>query len=438
MQVSIESSEGLERVIKVEVPADKIEQEVSKRIKDASGKVKLNGFRAGKVPLKVVKQRFGAGIRQEVVGDTINRSFYEAVTKESLQPAGQPSIDSVQMEEGKDLSFKATFEVYPEVKVSGLDDLEVTQYTTEIGDSDIDKMIETLRESQAKFTEVERAAVEKDQVTIDFLGKKNGEPFEGGEGKDHKLVLGSNTMIPGFEDGIVGMKPGDSKTISVTFPEDYQSEELKGADATFDIDVKKVEEKTLPELNDDFFKNFGVAEGGLENFKVEVSKNMEREKQKAIKAKTKEQVMDALLEKNAFDVPKALISSEIDGLRNQMIQQYGAAAKNIDAKSILPDEMFQEQAKKRVALGLLLSTLIKTEKLTADKDKVRALIEEQASTYETPEEVINYYYSNEQMLQNIEAAALEDQVVDFVIEKANTTTESVDYQTLMARPQGQQ
>ena len=436
MQVSIESSEGLERIIKVEVPAEKIDQEVNKRLQDASGKVKLNGFRQGKVPLKVVKQRFGAGIRQEVVGDTINRSFYEAVAKESLQPAGQPAIDDVEMGEGKDLSFKATFEVYPEVKVQGIEELEITRYETEIKDDDIDKMISTLRESQAKFEVVERAAKEKDQVVIDFLGKKGGEPFDGGEGKDHKLVLGSKTMIPGFEDGIVGMTAGESKTITVTFPENYQSEELKGAEATFDIELKQVEEKVLPELDEDFIKNFGVNEGGLDKFREEVARNMEREKQKAIKSKTKEQVMDSLLEKNEFAVPKALVSSEIDGLRQQMIQQYGAAAKNIDAKSILPDDMFEEQAKKRVALGLLLSSLIKSEKMSADKDKVRELIEEQASTYETPEEVINYYYSNQQMLQNMEAAALEDQVVDFVVSKAKTSNEKVDYQTLVARKTG--
>ena len=436
MQVSIESSEGLERIIKVEVPAEKIDQEVNKRLQDASGKVKLNGFRQGKVPLKVVKQRFGAGIRQEVVGDTINRSFYEAVAKESLQPAGQPAIDDVEMGEGKDLSFKATFEVYPEVKVQGIEELEITRYETEINDDDIDKMISTLRESQAKFEVVERAAKEKDQVVIDFLGKKGGEPFDGGEGKDHKLVLGSKTMIPGFEDGIVGMTAGESKTITVTFPENYQSEELKGAEATFDIELKQVEEKVLPELDEDFIKNFGVNEGGLDKFREEVARNMEREKQKAIKSKTKEQVMDSLLEKNEFAVPKALVSSEIDGLRQQMIQQYGAAAKNIDAKSILPDDMFEEQAKKRVALGLLLSSLIKSEKMSADKDKVRELIEEQASTYETPEEVINYYYSNQQMLQNMEAAALEDQVVDFVVSKAKTSNEKVDYQTLVARKTG--
>ena len=436
MQVSIESSEGLERIIKVEVPAEKIDQEVNKRLQDASGKVKLNGFRQGKVPLKVVKQRFGAGIRQEVVGDTINRSFYEAVAKESLQPAGQPAIDDVEMGEGKDLSFKATFEVYPEVEVQGIEELEITRYETEINDDDIDKMISTLRESQAKFEVVERAAKEKDQVVIDFLGKKGGEPFDGGEGKDHKLVLGSKTMIPGFEDGIVGMTAGESKTITVTFPENYQSEELKGAEATFDIELKQVEEKVLPELDEDFIKNFGVNEGGLDKFREEVARNMEREKQKAIKSKTKEQVMDSLLEKNEFAVPKALVSSEIDGLRQQMIQQYGAAAKNIDAKSILPDDMFEEQAKKRVALGLLLSSLIKSEKMSADKDKVRELIEEQASTYETPEEVINYYYSNQQMLQNMEAAALEDQVVDFVVSKAKTSNEKVDYQTLVARKTG--
>ncbi len=432
MQVSTESTTGLERKLTIEIPSEVVDQEVDKRLKEAAKTVKINGFRAGKVPVKVVKQRYGAGIRQEVVGDTINKSFYDAVTQESLKPAGQPSIEPKELEAGKNLSFVATFEVYPEIESVVLDGIEIKKLEADITDEDVNKTIESLRKNQATFETVERAAQDGDRVNINFKGTKDGEAFDGGEANDQNLELGSKSMIPGFEDGIVGMSEGDTKTVSVTFPEDYQDESLKGAAADFEITVNVVEAQKLPELNDEFFAKFGQNDGGEDKFRTDVRENMEREKEKAIKGKLKQQVMDVVLEKNEIDIPKALVASEINALRdqmgNQMMQQYGQQASNIDFKSILPDNMFEDQAKKRVALGLVVSEIVKVNKIEADKEIVKKLIDDVASTYESPQEVVNHYYGNQELLSGVEAAAIEDQVVDFVLNQAKVETESVSYE----------
>lgn len=428
MQVSIETTSGLERRLTVGIPADVIDSEVSKRLAEAAKTVRINGFRKGKVPLKVVKQRYGAGVRQEVLGDTINRSFYEAVQKESVRPAGQPSIEPKQVEEGKDIEYIATFEVYPEVKVADLESIEVTRYDAEIEGADIDNMIETLQKSQAEWVDT-KAAIKKDfKVNINFEGLKDGESFDGGSAENHELTIGSDSMIPGFESGIIGMKVGETKALDLTFPEDYQAEELKGAAVVFNVTLNSAQKQKLPKLDETFFEKFGVSGGDEEKFREDVKGNMEREKQKALKGKVKDQLMSALLEKNPIEIPAALVTGEIDALRNQTIQQYGGAAENLDMKALLPDDMFKAQAEKRVSLGLLISEIVSSEKIKADKDVVRSLVEEAASTYEDPEEVINYYYSNEQLLQGMEAAALEEQVVDFLIGKATLTDVTVTYE----------
>ena len=389
--------------------------------------MRINGFRKGKVPMRVVKQQYGKGVRQEVLGDTINRTFYEALQKEAIQPAGQPAIEPTQMDEGKDLEYVATFEVYPEITLAELDGFDVTRYDADIEDADVEKMIENLRKGQAEWVDTKAAAKKGFKVNINFAGTKDGEAFDGGSAENHELELGSNSMIPGFEDGIVGMKPGEEKDINVTFPEDYQVEALKGAAVVFTITLNSAQKQKLPNLDEAFFEKFGVTEGGEAKFREDVKQNMEREKQKAIKNKTKQQVLDGLLEKNPIDVPAALIAGEIEALRNQMVQQYGGAVQNLDMKTLLPDDMFRDQAKQRTALGLLVSEIVTKESMTADKDRVRALVEESAATYADPEQVINYYYENEQLLKNIEAAALEEQVVEFLLGKANVTEVKVAY-----------
>lgn len=434
MQVSIETTSGLERRLTVGVPSAQVESEVAKRLQEASKNVRINGFRQGKVPMKVVKQRYGAGVRQEVIGEVMSRSFYEAVQKEDVKPAGQPSIEAKEISEGKDLEYVATFEVYPSIALADLSKVEITKHNANVSDQDVENMIEVLRKQQAAWSEVDRAAASGDKVVIDFVGTKDGEEFAGGKAEGQELLLGSGSMIPGFEDGVAGLKAGEEKTLSLTFPEDYQAEELKGAAVEFAVKVNKVLESELPELNDELFAKFGVEEGGEAKFREEVKGNMDRELANAAKAKVKKQVMDSLIEANEVDVPSALVANEVQTLRNQMMQQFGGASDKIDAKALLPDDMFKEEASRRVALGLLVGEVIKTAELKADGDRVRAMVEEVASTYQSPEEVVEYYYNNEQLLQGVEAAVLEDQVVEHVLNIAKVSEQESSYDDLI-KPQ---
>ncbi len=431
MQVSLETTSGLERRLTVGVPAEQVENEVENRLKQAARNVSIKGFRKGKVPLAVVKQRFGAGIRQEVVGDVISRSFYAAVQKENVKPAGQPSIQPKQLVEGKDLEYVATFEVYPSVALSDLTTYEVTRYKAEVTESDVDNMVEVLRKHQATWSVVERAAADGDQVDINFVGTKDGVEFAGGKADNHKLVLGSKSMIPGFEEGIVGMKAGEQKTVAVTFPADYQADELKGAAAEFSITVNAVSEAQLPELKKEFFQKFGVEKGGEKQFRKEVKANMDRELANALKAKVKVQVMDALIATHTTDVPKALVANEIQVLRNQMLQRFGGQQQNFDVKALLPDTMFQEEANRRVTLGLIVGEIVKSNKLKPDAKRVRAMIEEIASTYQEPKEVVEYYSNNQELLAGVESAVLEDQVVDHILAQAKVADVETNYDEII-------
>ena len=437
MQVSVETTSGLERRLTVGIPADQVDQEVNKRLQQAAKTVRINGFRPGKVPFKVVQKRYGAGVRQEVLGDQINRAYFDAVNQEKLRPAGQPNIETTQMDSGKDVEFVATFEVYPEVELKSIDGVAVEKLSAEITDEDVTEMIETLRKSQAKWADAEegKAAEDGDRVVIDFKGTKDGEAFEGGSAEDQRLVLGSGHMIDGFESGLVGAKAGDEKTLNLTFPEDYQAEELQGAAVEFAVTVKGVEVQELPEINEDFFKVFGVEGGDEEAFRKEVRENMENEKDKAAKASLKTQIFDALVSANEIEVPKALVANEITALRNQTAQQYGQLSDKIDLSTILPDSMFEEQAKKRTHLGLLVSEVVAKEELKADKDRVKEMVEVLASTYEDPESVVNYYFGNEQLLAGVEAAVLEEQVVEKLVESAEVTEKSVSYKDLIGQQQ---
>lgn len=438
MQVSIETTSGLERRMTVGIPAAEFDGEVDKRLQEAAKTVRINGFRKGKVPLKVVKQRFGASVRQEVMGEMINRTFYDAATEQEVKPAGQPSIEPKDYQEGKDFEYIATFEIYPDVELQETDGFEIEKLVAEVGDEDVDKMIDILRKQQAKWIEADRAAADGDQVNINYTGTKDGEAFEGGSADGQDLVLGSGSMIDGFESGIEGLKAGDSKTLALTFPEDYQAEELQGAAVEFAVTVNKVSEQELPELNADLFKNFGIETDDEVEFRSEVKKNMERELKNAVKTQIKTQVMDKLIEANEVDLPSALIAGEIDALRGQMAQQFGAQAQKLDLKGILPDEMFEEQAKRRVSLGLIVGELVKQKEIKVDGDKVREMVDEIASTYQEPEEVVTYYYSNEQLLAGIESAVLEDQVVDVIIEAAKVTETQSNYEEVLKSAQGGQ
>lgn len=431
MQVSIETTEGLERKMTVGIPAEQLDGEVEKRLKEAAKTIQLNGFRRGKVPLKVVKQRFGSGVRQEVMGDLINKSFPEAVQQQELKPAGQPSIEPKESAEGSDFEYVATFEVYPEVKLNSVEGFEITKLNAEVTDEDLAKMLDILRKQQASWIVVERAAKDEDKVVIDFEGTKDGEAFEGGTATGQDLILGSGRMIPGFEDGVVGMTAGEEKVLSLTFPEDYHAEELKGAAVEFKVTVQSVNEQELPELNAEFFKNFGTEAETEEAFNEEVKSNMERELKNAAKNKLKTQVMDKLVDAHEVELPKALVAGEVKALRQQTAQQFGGNAQGLDLDSLLPDTMFQEQAERRVALGLVVSEVVQDQEIKVDGDKVKEMVDEIASTYQQPEDVVNYYYGNEQLLAGVESVVLEDQVVDYVISKSKVEEKESTYEEVI-------
>ncbi|MGY4528107.1 trigger factor [Pseudomonas sp. UBA4617] len=424
MQVSVENTSALERRMTIAVPAERVENEVNKRLQQTAKRAKVAGFRPGKVPMSVIRQRFEADARQEAFGDLVQASFYEAIVEQKLNPAGAPAVEPKSFEKGKDLEFVAIFEVFPEFTVAGLESISVERLSAEVAEADLDNMLEVLRKQNTRFEAVERAAQKDDQVNIDFVGKVDGEVFAGGSAKGTQLVLGSGRMIPGFEDGLVGAKAGEERVVNVTFPEDYQNLDLAGKAAEFTITVNSVAAPVLPELNEEFFAQFGIKETTLEGFRAEVRKNMERELRQAIKAKVKNQVMDGLLAANPIEVPKALLENEVNRLRVQAVQQFGG---NIKPEQ-LPAELFEEQAKRRVVLGLIVAEVVKQFELKPDEGKVREMIEEMASAYQEPEQVIAWYYKNDQQLNEVRSVVLEEQVVDTVLQKATVTDKSVSYE----------
>ncbi|MGQ7814681.1 trigger factor [Metapseudomonas furukawaii] len=424
MQVSVESTSALERRMTIGVPAERVENEVTKRLQQTARRAKVAGFRPGKVPMSVIRQRYEDSARQEVLGDLIQSSFYEAVVEQKLNPAGAPSVEPKAFEKGKDFEFVATFEVFPEFQLAGFDGIAIERLQAEVGDADVDNMLDILRKQNTRFEAVERAAENGDQLNIDFVGKIDGEAFAGGSAKGTLLVLGSGRMIPGFEEALVGVKPGEERVINPVFPEDYQNLDLAGKTAEFTVTVNSVSAPQLPELNDEFFSLFGIKEGGLEGFRAEVRKNMERELRQATKSKVKNQVMDGLLAANQVEVPKALIGNEVNRLRVQAVQQFGGNIK----PDQLPAELFEEQAKRRVVLGLIVAEVVKQFELKPDEARVRELIEEMASAYQEPEQVVAWYYKNDQQMNEVRSVVLEEQVVDTVLQKANVTDKSVSYE----------
>ncbi len=432
MQVSMETLAGLERRMTIEVPAETVESQVKSRLQEAAKNVQMKGFRKGKVPVKVIKERYGAGVRQEVLGEVMSNSWVEAVTQEKVKPASQPRIEPKNLEEGKNLEFTATFEVYPEIELQEFSGITIEKKGAEISDTDIDKMVETLREQRKTYVETDRASQDGDRVNIDFTGTIDGEKFEGGEAKGSNLVLGSKRMIPGFEEGLVGLSKGEEKTLSLTFPEDYHNKDLAGKATEFAVKVNTVSEPVLPELNDEFFASFDVAEGGLDAFRKEVSANMARELKNASRNNIKNQVIEGLLKIHTVDVPKALVKSEVGALRQQAMQQIGGG-RNIDP-SMLPDDLFSGQAERRVTLSLIMNEIVNKNNLKPEADAVRKLIEEMAESYEKPEEVIKWYYSDKEQLANIEAMALEEAVIDLILDSAKISEYNVSYEEALKPP----
>lgn len=434
MQVSVETTQGLERKLTISVPAEKIDVEVKNRLRQIAKTQRINGFRPGKVPPSVIQKRYGASVRQEIAGEVMQRNFVEAIMAEKINPAGRPNFVAKSNEVGKDLEFEATFEIYPEVEVKDVEKINVERPTVEVTDKDLDEMFVTLQKQHQTWKENKRKTKKGDKLSIDFLGRVDGEEFEGGKAEGFELELGSGRMIPGFEKEITGMKVDEEKTITVTFPEDYHAENLKGKDAEFDIKVNKTEGPILPKIDDEFAKLFGVEEGGVEKLREEVRQNMTRELNQAVKAKVKEQVIEGLLEANDIDLPSALVAQEVDVLRQQAMQRFEG---QMDPKNMpeLPADMFEEQAKRRVKVGLLLGEVIKTNELKVDEAKVTELIESAASAYEDPQEVIEYYKTNKEMNQQMQNVALEEQAVEVLVASAKVKNKKSTFQAVM-NPEG--
>ena len=427
MSISIETLEGLQRRVTIIVAADKIEAAYKEQLKGYAKNARVDGFRKGKVPHSIIEQRFGVAARQDALSDEMQRAFFDAVIAEKINLAGRPTFTPNNYQPGQEFSFSVTFEVFPEVELKGLENIEVEKPVVEILDADLDKMVDVLRKQQATWAESQEAAKSEDRVVIDFVGSVDGEEFEGGKATDFVLAMGQGRMIPGFDDGIVGHKAGDQFDIDVTFPAEYHAENLKGKAAKFAITLKKVENIVLPELTEEFVKKFGNAKS-VEDLRAEIKKNMQRELNNAVTARVKNQVINGLIAQNDIEVPAAAVAEEVDVLRQQAVQRFGGKP---EMAAQLPAELFEADAKRRVQVGLLLSNVISQNELKVDEARVEAMIADIASAYEQPAEVVEYYAKNRQLTENIRNVVLEEQAVDAVLAKAKVTDKALSFDELM-------
>ncbi len=424
------ATSSLERRIDMTVPMAEIEKNVEQRLKKMARTVKVPGFRPGKVPFKMVAQQYGGQARNEAIGEAVEMAFNNAVREQNLRVAGYPRIEPKGGEDASRLEFSAVFEIYPEVKLNGIGDKTVERPAIEVGEAELDKTIEVLRKQRTTLAGVERAAASGDRVIIDFTGKLNGEVFQGGQATDYPVVLGEGRMLPDFENGIAGLKAGENRTFDLTFPADYQVSELAGKQVSFEVALKGVEAPQLPAVDADFAKSLGIEDGDVAKMRAEIRSNLESELKKRIKARIKEQAMQALLDANPLDVPKALIEQESESMADAARQDL--ANRGVDVKNMPVDaNWFTAQAERRVKLGLIIAEVVKANDLHAKPEQVRALIDEQAQSYEKPEEVVRWYYSQPQRLAQVEALAIEENVVNWVVANAQTTDKAATFDELM-------
>ncbi len=429
MMVSVETVGGLERRMKVQVPAERIEKEVDSRLERVGRTARIKGFRPGKVPMKVIRQRYGSQVRQEVLGEVMQMSYFEAISQEKLRPAGHPRIEPGNTDQGHDLEYTAVFEVYPDVELKGHEGLAVEKPTAEIAETDIDDMIENLRRQRAEWEESEQAAETGCRIIVDFKGTLDGEPFEGGSGEEVPVVLGQGGMLPDFEAGLVGMTAGAEKDISVSFPENYGAEELAGRTAEFHVTARRVETQRLPEVDDDFCAAFGITEGGVSKLRDEVLDSMRRELDQTVQARMKEQVMDGLLEGNEVELPVALVEEEIRSLREAAARRMGVDP--ADPSNLPPRDSFEEVAQRRVKLGLLVAEVIRKGDIELDKERVRERVRQLAADYGNPEEVVKLYTQNRQLMDRLEMEVMEEQVVNWLLERAQISEKPIAFKELM-------
>ena len=429
MQANLENLGQLQRRLNLALPSQQIESEVESRLKRLARTVKVHGFRPGKVPIKIVAQQYGSQVRQEVLGDALQKRFGEAVQEQKLRVAGYPRFEA-KTGESAQFEFSATFEVYPDVSVGDLTAQSIEKPVIKVSAQDVDKTIEILRKQRVQFQPVGRAAANGDQVTVDYNGKLEGMEFAGGQAKNHTLVLGEGRVLKDFEVAIAGMRSGENKTFELAFPEDYHGKEMAGKTVSFTLLLNTVAEPLLPEIDAEFARSLGVADGSVEKMRNEVTGNLEREVAKRVQAKIKDQVMQALLDTTKMDVPKALVDVEAERLMQQARDDLATRGMN-KADVPLPADIFAEQARRRVSLGLILAELVRSHQLIAKPEQVRALVDQQAQSYEHPEQVVKWYYEQPQRLQEVESIALEDNVVAWVLEHAKVTDKPVSFDELM-------
>lgn len=427
MQVSVQSTGSLERRMEVSVPKEQIEQAIDERLKKVSRTARLKGFRPGKAPIKVIRQQFGAQVRQEVLSDLMQSSFAQAVTEQKLMPAAGPRIEPISSGPGEDLKYRAIFEVYPEVALKEIEGLAVTRPVADVTESDIEAMVQNLREQRPHFEQVERESREGDRVTMDFEGKIGDKGFEGSQGTDVAVILGAGRMLKDFETGITGTKAGEQRQVAVRYPDEYHNKDVAGKTADFSVHVKKVEEKQLPPLDDAFCREYGVEEGGVEQLLSEVADNMRRELGENVRARLKQQVFDRLLEANPLDVPKALVDQQVREMQIDTARRIGAK----DASQVPPPDAFVEPARRRVSLGLLVGELVKSKGIELDRTRVEARLNELAGTYPDPDAILSAYRQNPDAMRQVESMVLEDQVVDYLLERAKVTDHPTTFKELM-------
>lgn len=430
MQVSVEKTDNaLERKLRIQVPADKVASEIEQRLRRYGKQARLNGFRPGKAPMRVIEKQFGDQARQEVLTELIQTSYTEALIKENLKPAGSPRIGETKAQPGAALEYTATIELYPEITLEGLDGIQVERTVVDITDADVDQMIESLRKQRASWNAVERAAADGDQVTTDFEGKLDGEVFPGGLGKKVEIVLGEGRFLAGFEKNLAGVTTGEVREFDLEFPSDYQNEQLAGKTAQFTATVISVAEQVLPDVDDAFCAGFGVEEGGIEKLKSDVRANMQAELDQNLRRKLKLQVLDALLAANPITLPGSLVQDELRRLKMEAMQRMGANSEK-DMPD-LPDEIFMEQAQRRVSLGLLVAEVIRNHEIKLDQDRLHGMLHALAETYDDPKQVLDAYNRNPRLMEGLEAMTMEEQVVDLVLSQAVVTEKSSTFKEVM-------
>lgn len=432
MQANLETLGQLERRLSIAVPMSEIEGEVETRLKKLSRTVKMHGFRPGKVPLKVVAQQYGPQVRQEVLGDTLEKTFGAAVKEQNLRVAGYPRFEAKAPADGaQQFEYSATFEVYPDIALGDVSSATIERPVLEVSDQEVDKTLEVMRKQRVAYDAVQRAAQEGDRVTMDYRGTIDGQEFAGGTAQNQQIVLGEGRLLPDFEKNLSGMQQGDAKAFELRFPDDYHGKDVAGKAATFEVKVSEVAAPRLPEIDAEFAKSLGVADGDIAKLRQEVRENLEREVRGRLKSRAKDKAMQALIDTTKLEVPKSLVTMEVERMQQSTRQDLAARGVKVTGETPLPTDLFESQAQRRVTLGLILAELVKAHQLQPKPEQVKAMVEEQAQSYERPEEVVRWFYQSPERLRDIESLVLEDNVVDWVMKTAKVQDSPVAFDELM-------